>query len=100
MVDTQKIKKEVLALCEESRTLINIDKEIFINEMKHKYEYLFTNSSTLFDRCTKGDLNIEHLNFMLAMLDKVNSGCDFQKTSIEVGQHLTDAYVKPLIENK
>ena len=47
-----------------------------------------------------GELNTEQLEFMLKMLDKVNNGADYQKTSTEVGQHMVDVYVKPMLDNK
>ena len=106
MLDTQKIKFEVDSLCEDTRKwhskreFRDMNIEEFTNTMKEKYEYLFTNSSTLFERCMKGDLNLQQLSFMLTMIEKVNAGADYQATSTEVGQRLVDVYVKPLIENK
>jgi hypothetical protein len=107
MVDTLKIKSEVMELSKETRKwqmqngeYRGMTKEIFIELMKTKYDYLYTNSSTLFERCIMGDLNMEQFNYMLNMLDKVNAGKDFQAASQEVGQKLVDIYVKPLIENK
>lgn len=106
MLDTQKIKSEVDNLCTDTRKwhakreYRDMNLEEFTEEMKNKYNYLYTNSSTLFERCMKGDLNIQQLNFMLQMIEKVNAGADYQTTSTEVGQRLVDVYVKPLIENK
>jgi len=105
MVDTHKIKSEVERLCDDTihwhhkRIYIDKNKEEFTIEMKSKYEYLFTNSPTLFERCIQGDLNMQQLNYMLAMIKKVNSGADYQTTSTEVGQHMVDIYVKPLLDN-
>lgn len=105
MLDTQKIKSEVEGLRNDTihwyhkRIYIDKNKEEFTIEMKSKYEYLFTNSSTLFERCMQGDLNMQQLNYMLAMIEKVNSGADYQTTSTEVGQHMVDIYVKPLLDN-
>jgi hypothetical protein len=106
MLDTQKIKNEVHSLSLDTRKwhskreFYNLNLEEFTNEMKIKYEYLYTNSSTLFERSMKGDLNIQQLTFMLQMIEKVNAGADYQTTSTEVGQRLVDIYVKPLIEKK
>ena len=107
MVDTVKIKLEVIELSKETRKwqmqngeYRGITKEIFIELMKTKYDYLYTNSSTLFDRCVMGDLNMEQFNYMLKMLDEVNAGKDYQTVSQAVGQKLVDIYVKPLIEDK
>ena len=106
MLDTEKIKEEVNNLLDDTRKwnlqtdYYNINIDEFTNLMKIKYEYIYANSSTLFERCIKGDLNIDQLSYMLKMIEKVNSGADYQKTSTEFGQRLEDIYVKPLIENK
>jgi len=106
MLDTQKIKSEVDGLCTDTRKwhskreFSDLNLEEFTDAMKAKYEYLYSNSSTLFERCMKGDLNLQQLIFMLQMIEKVNRGADYQTTSTEVGQRLVDVYVKPLIENK
>ena len=104
MVDTVKIKNEVLELSKDTQKwqmqngeYRSMTKEIFVDLMKTKFDYLYTNSSTLFDRCVMGDLNMEQFNYILTMLDKVNSGKDFQSASKEVGQKLVDIYVKPLL---
>jgi hypothetical protein len=106
MLDTQKVKSEVDGLCADTRIwhskrdYRNLNFEEFTEIMKTKYEYLHTNSSTLFERCMKGDLNLQQLDFMLRMIEKVNAGADYQTTSTEVGQRLVDVYVKPLIDDK
>jgi hypothetical protein len=68
--------------------------------MKTKYNYLHTNSSTLFDRCIAGDLNMDQFNYMINMLKKINEGKDYQQASTEVGQKLVDIYVSPLLNDK
>ena len=107
MINTAIIRKEVSRLMDETRKwqtkrpeYRDMSIEIFTEEMKVKFEYLHTNSSTLFDRCVKGDLNMEQFNYMITMIDKVNSGQDYQSASQEVGQKLVDIYVKPLIDDK
>ena len=107
MVDTVKIKSEVMELSNETRKwqmqngeYRSMTKENFIEIMQNKYNYLYTNSSTLFERCVMGDLNMEQFNYMLKMLDEVNAGKDYQTISQAVGQKLVDIYVKPLIEDK
>lgn len=106
MPDTKLIKEEVEGLMSDTRKwhskreFSNLNKEEFIAIMQTKYEYLYTNSNTLFMRSIVGDLNLQHLDFMLGMLEKVNQGKDYQKVSQEVGQRLVDVYVKPLIEKK
>lgn len=107
MTNPAQIKEEVLNLMSDTRIwhskrdFKGMTREVFIDEMKKKYNYLFTNSSTLFDRCIAGDLNIEQFNYMITMLKKVNEGKDYQQASAEVGQKLVDIYVNPLInENK
>ena len=106
MLDTQKIKSEVEGLSSDTRKWLSkreftdLNKEQFVDAMKTKYEYLFTNSSTLFERCMKGDLNMTHLEYMLNKVEKVNAGADYHSTSVEVGQKLVDVYVKPMLDNK
>ena len=104
MVDTLKIKSEVMELSKETQKwqmqngkYQSMTKENFIEIMQNKYNYLYTNSSTLFERCVIGDLNMEQFNYMVNMIEKVNSGKDYQAVSQEVGQKLVDIYVKPLI---
>ncbi len=97
------IKEEVLGLMSDTRSWIakrgitNISKEQFTAEMTMKYEHLYTNSSTLFERCIAGDLNMEQFNYMISMLEKLNTGKDYQQVSTEVGQKLVDIYVKPML---
>ena len=107
MVETSIIRKEVSQLIDETRKwqlkrpeYREMSIETFTEQMKVKFEYLNTKSSTLFERCVKGDLNIEEFNYMLNMIDKVNAGQDYQAASQEVGQKLVDIYVKPLIKDK
>ena len=106
MVETSIIRKEVTQLIDETRKwqtkrpeYREMSIETFTEQMKVKFEYLNTNSSTLFERCVKGDLNISEFNYMLNMIDKVNAGQDYQAASQEVGQKLVDIYVKPLIKD-
>ena len=105
MVDTIILRNEVAELNDETRKwqgkrpeYRDMSIETFAEQMKNKFEYLYTNSATLFERCIKGDLNMEQFNYMVNMIDKVNSGKDYQAVSQEVGQKLVDIYVKPLIE--
>ena len=107
MVDTSIISTEVSQLIDETNKwqskrpeYRDISIEIFTEQMKSRFQYLFTNSSTLFERCIKGDLNIEQFKYMLTMIEKVNAGNDYHTVSKEVGQKLVDIYVKPLIEDK
>ena len=106
MPNTKQIHEEVLGLMSETRIWVSkreitkITTEEFTTAMKLKYEYLYTNSSTLFERCVVGDLNMEQFNYIISMLEKVNAGKDYQKVSQEVGQKLVDIYVKPLIGDK
>ena len=107
MVETSIIRREVEELLDETHKwqskrpeYRDMSIELFTEQMQSRFEYLFTNSSTLFERCIKGDLNMEQFNYMISMIDKVNSGKDYQTASTEVGQKLVDIYVKPLIEDK
>ena len=71
--------------------------ETFTEKMTQKYEYLSTKSSTLFEQCIKGDLNMEQFKYMMNKLEEVNTGKDYNTVSQEIGQKLVDVYVKPLI---
>lgn len=97
MLDTNKIKLEVINLLNDTKCS-EINDTLFKERMQTKYKYLYTNSSTLFDSCIKGDLNQQQLDYILTMIEKVNSGADYHKTSIEVGQQFVDVYVKPMLE--
>ena len=104
MVDTTIIRKEVSQLIDETNKwqskrpeYRDISIETFTEQMKIKYEYLSTKSSTLFEQCIKGDLNMEQFKYMMNKLEEVNSGKDYNTASQEIGQKLVDVYVKPLI---
>jgi len=105
-MDVELLRKEVLELIQDKNKWLmkfdyrDLNKEQFVDQMQSKYQYLYTNSSTLFNRCLEGDLNIEQFNYMLKMLEKVNAGKDFQQVSQELGQKLVDIYVKPLVKDK
>ena len=106
MLDTSKLKFEVNELGTDTRAwhskreFQDMDHTQFIDAMKTKYKYLFTNSATLFEKVIQGDLNIQQLDYMLLMIDKVNGGADYHDTSVEVGQKLVDVYVKPMLDKK
>ena len=104
LTQPNKIRSEVLNLSTDSRKwkaqreYNGISKDNFEESMKIKYNYLYSKSTTLFDRCIIGDINMDQFNYMINMLEKVNSGQNYQQASQEVGQKLVDIYVKPLIE--
>ena len=104
MLDTCKLKIEVTELGIDTRAwhskrdFRDMDREQFVEAMKAKYEYLFTNSATLFERVMQGDLNMQQLDYMLTMIDKVNNGADYHDTSVAIGQKLVDIYVKPMLD--
>ena len=107
MVETYIIRKEVSQLITETKNwqlkrpeYRDMSIEVFTEQMKAKFDYLYSNSNTLFERCIKGDLNLDQFNYMITMIDKVNNGQDYQAVSQEVGQKLVDVYVKPLIKDK
>ena len=106
MSNPSKINEEVLNLMSDTRLwhsqreFKGLSREQFIDNMKIKYNYLHTNSSTLFDRCIAGDLNMDQFNYMINMLKKINEGKDYQQASTEVGQKLVDIYVSPLLNDK
>ena len=106
MVDTKLIRAEVSGLMSDTRIwslkkttdYTKVSKEQYIIDMQTKYNYLYMNSTTLFERCLAGVINMQQFEFMLSMLEKVNAGNDYQTVSQQVGQQLVDIYVKPLIE--
>ena len=106
MINPEQIRQEVLAIMADTRfwhsqrEFKGLTKEQFIDQMKIKYEYLHTNSSTLFERCIAGDINMSQFNYMLSMLEKVKAGKDYEQVSVEVGQKLVDVYVKPMLNEK
>lgn len=106
MSNPTQIKEEVTNLMSDTRIWHSqrdykgLTNEQFTEQMKIKYEYLYINSSTLFERCIAGDLNMNQFNYMINMLEKVNSGKDYETASKEVGQKLVDIYVKPLLNEK
>lgn len=102
MPETNQIKNDVYNLLEDRSLWINTNNTIhdldrFVENMQTKYNYLYTNSKTLFERCIKGDLNLEQFEYMMQMLENVNKGADYNKTSIQVGQKLADIYINPII---
>lgn len=105
-IDTIKLKEQVYGLIEDmhswhfKRNYRDLNKENFVEEMKKKYEYLYSNSQTLFESTLRGDLNFQQFEYMLTMLNKVNNGEDYNKVSQEIGQKMVDIYVKPMIEKK
>jgi hypothetical protein len=106
MIDTNKIREEIKGLGEDirrwydKRDYRDMNREEFTEVMKSKYSYLQTNSNTLFERCLQGDLNLQQLEYMLTMIERVNGGADYHTTSVEVGQKLVDVYVKPMLDKK
>ena len=104
MVDTILLKTQVLEIMEQTRKwhakreYQNMTREQFGEAMQNKFNFLYNNSSTLFDRCIIGDINLQQLDYMISMINKVNNGSNYQTVTQEVGQKLVDIYVKPLIE--
>jgi len=106
MIHTQKIRQQVTSLLNDvldwktGNNNNHLNKEEFTNEMKNKYTYLFEKSNTLFEKCLDGTMDLQRLEQMLQMIERVKGGYDFNSASVDIGQSLTDHYVKPLIENK
>lgn len=106
MIDTQIVRQQVTSLQSDvldwktGNNYNTLNKQQFIDKMKEKYNYLQENSCTLFDKCIDGSMDLPRLEQMLQMIEKVRQGYDFNSASVDIGQSLTDHYVKPLIENK
>jgi hypothetical protein len=106
MVDISKVREEVIKLINETnkwhskREYRELNKNEFVEEMIRQFEYLYTNSKTLFEMTMQGDLNLQQLDYMLNMISKVNNGADYHSTSVQVGQKLVDTYVKPMLDKK
>ncbi len=104
MIDTQIVRQQVTSLQSDvldwktGNNYNTLNKQQFIDHMKEKYIYLQENSSTLFDKCIDSTIDLPRLEQMLQMIEKIRQGYDFNSASVEIGQSLTDHYVKPLIE--
>ena len=69
--------------------------------MEVRNDYLFKNASTLFKKACTNDINAQWFNQMLQMMGRINKGnISHFDGSKEIGQVLTDHYVKPLVEKK
>ena len=69
--------------------------------MEARNEYLFKNASTLFKKACNNEINKEWLKKMLNMMRSIKAGnTTYFDGSKEIGQVLTDHYVKPLVEKK
>ena len=69
--------------------------------MEARYEYLYKNASTLFKKACNNEINKEWLDKMLNMMRSIKYGnITYFNGSKEIGQVLTDHYVKPLVEKK
>lgn len=106
MLNTIQIREEVRKLQMETlkwktgESHIGLNAAQFTEAMKEDCSYLHKNSATLFEKCIEGKMDLSRLEEMLKMIESVNNGKDYFTASTEIGQSLTDTYVKPLIENK
>jgi len=106
MVNTDKIRTQVHKLKEETLkwktggSHIGLNVEQFTVVMQEECSYLYKNSATLFEKCIEGKMDLSRLEEMLSMIESVSNGKDYFTASKEIGQSLTDTYVKTLNENK
>jgi hypothetical protein len=104
MINTDKVRKQVAGLSSDNLKwktgdeYNSLNKNEFLEKMGEKYSYLKTNSSTLFDMCINGTIDMPRVEQMLLMIEQVNNGKDYNTASQEIGQSLTDHYVKPIID--
>ena len=104
MINPDKVRKQIAGLCEDNLKRKTGDdynflsKEEYLEKMSEKYSYLKENSATLFDKCIDGSMDLDRLEQMLAMIEKIKAGKDFHIASQEIGQSLTDHYVKPIVD--
>lgn len=71
----------------------------FKTVMEAKYDYLLQNSSTLFKKALEGSVDMTFLNKMFEMMDKIDNGkVSYFDGSRQIGEILTDHYVKPLLK--
>ena len=106
MLDTKQLRTDVNGLVADVAKWKNVtdfygfSKQKMFEHMQGKYKYLYENSSTLYSKCIDGEIDLPRLEEMLAMIDQVNKGKDYFTASKEIGESLTDTYVKPLLEKK
>ena len=106
MINTQTVREQVTSLLQDvldwktGNKYNDMNKEQFLTKIKNTYSYLHENSTTLFDKCIDGTMDLPRLEQMLQMIEKVRQGYDFTSASVEIGQSLNDHYVKPLIDKK
>lgn len=73
----------------------------FADKMKTKYTYLHDNAITLFTKCINGEINEHWFSIMIEKMKQINSGSvSYFDGSKQIGEILTDHYVKPLISDK
>lgn len=104
MINTTRLRDEVTNLMSDyekwRKSPKGVNKAAFSNEMMEKYSYLYTSSKALFEKCLDGTMDFSKLDPMLAMIEKVKGGSSYFNASKNVGQMLTDIYVKPLIDKQ
>ena len=69
--------------------------------MEAKFEYLAINANTLFKKACSGEVQYEWFSKMISMMRNIKSGMvSHFDGSKQIGEVLTDFYVKPLIKDK
>jgi hypothetical protein len=69
--------------------------------MEAKYSYLAENANTLFKKACAGEVQYEWFSKMICMMRQIKSGTiSHFDGSKQIGETLTDFYVKPLINDK
>lgn len=72
------------------------NKNIFEEEMKNKYSYLYDNFKSIFTICMSKSYDYNRLEMMVNMANQVkNNDITEKEASIKVGQVLVDDIVKP-----
>lgn len=72
-----------------------------MKEFKNTYDDFFTKYPNLFEMCCKPNCNMQMLEYMMEMLEKVHGNDTSQDdASVKVGQMLFDTYVNPVLPAK
>ena len=105
MANTQNVWKEVNELVAEKTkfqqktSYKNLSKNQFEIKMKAQFNHLLENFPTIFNKTLDGTMDMERLQYMLSMLNLVNTKEMTQHdASVAVGEKLANAYVKPVVD--
>ncbi|NDC94793.1 hypothetical protein EB118_21655 [bacterium] len=93
--DTQLLRKQVKTM------LKDIDNGYTLEELKNKYNYLYTSSKTLFTYIASNrNANLDNLDMMLDKIEKIKkSQVSQHDASVEVGTSLAKQFIPQIKDN-